>query len=92
MANNFFGFNTTQADTLRKLLGSTPTNEALQDEIDAVEVDVAAAESAISDLEAAVAALTTYAENLNAWAVALATKLNADDGVTDTDFDIDPQA
>jgi hypothetical protein len=24
--------------------------------------------------------------------VALATKLNADDGVTDTDFDIDPQA
>lgn len=32
------------------------------------------------------------ANNLNTWAVALATKLNADAGVADTNYDIDPQA
>lgn len=32
-----------------------------------------------------------YATNLNTWAVALATKLNADAGVTDTNYDTDPQ-
>ena len=30
--------------------------------------------------------------NLNAWATALATKLNADAGVTDTNYDTDPQS
>jgi len=34
----------------------------------------------------------TYANNLNTWAIALATKLNADAGVTDTNYDINPQA
>lgn len=33
-----------------------------------------------------------YITNLNRWAVALATKLNADAGVTDTNYDTDPQA
>lgn len=30
--------------------------------------------------------------NLNAWATALATKLNADGGVTDVNYDTNPQA
>lgn len=30
--------------------------------------------------------------NLNAWATALATKLNADAGVTDVNYDTNPQA
>lgn len=34
----------------------------------------------------------TSISNLNAWATALATKLNADAGVTDTDYDTNPQA
>lgn len=34
----------------------------------------------------------TAIANLNAWATALATKLNADAGVTDTNYDTDPQA
>ncbi|MGH8121446.1 MAG: capsid cement protein, partial [Rudaea sp.] len=37
------------------------------------------------------AALDTSVANLNAWATALATKLNADAGVTDTNYDTDPQ-
>lgn len=37
-------------------------------------------------------ALATSVANLNAWATALATKLNADAGVTDTDYDTNPQA
>lgn len=37
------------------------------------------------------AANTTAITNLNAWATALATKLNADAGVTDTNYDTDPQ-
>lgn len=41
---------------------------------------------------AAITALQTSVTNLNAWATALATKLNADAGVTDTDYDTDPQA
>lgn len=36
--------------------------------------------------------LATQVAALNAWATALATKLNADAGVTDTDYDTDPQA
>ena len=38
------------------------------------------------------AALAVQVANLNAWATALATKLNADAGVTDTDYDTNPQA
>lgn len=34
----------------------------------------------------------TSITNLNAWATALATKLNADGGVTDVNYDTDPQA
>ena len=41
---------------------------------------------------AAITALQTSVTNLNAWATALATKLNADAGVTDTNYDTDPQA
>lgn len=46
----------------------------------------------LADAEADVAALTTQVANLNAWATALATKLNADAGVTDTNYDTNPQA
>lgn len=46
----------------------------------------------IAELTAQVAALQTYATNLNTWAIALATKLNADAGVTDTNYDTNPQA
>lgn len=42
--------------------------------------------------EADITALETSVANLNAWATALATKLNADAGVTDTNYDTDPQA
>lgn len=34
----------------------------------------------------------TSITNLNTWATALATKLNADAGVTDADYDTTPQA
>jgi hypothetical protein len=43
------------------------------------------------DLQAQIDALTTYATNLNTWAIALATKLNADAGVTDVNYDTNPQ-
>lgn len=39
-----------------------------------------------------IAALQTSVTNLNAWATALATKLNADAGVTDVNYDTNPQA
>ena len=42
--------------------------------------------------DAGLAALATSVANLNAWATALATKLNADNGVTDTNYDTNPQA
>lgn len=42
--------------------------------------------------DAGLSALATSVANLNAWATALATKLNADAGVTDTDYDTNPQA
>jgi hypothetical protein len=44
------------------------------------------------DGAASIAALQTSVTNLNAWATALATKLNADAGVTDTNYDTNPQA
>lgn len=65
MANDYYGFGLTEADTLRKLL-------ELRD--------------------ADIAALKLSVTNLNAWATALATKLNADAGVTDVNYDTDPQA
>lgn len=45
-----------------------------------------------AELQAEITDLTTYVTNLNTWAVALATKLNADSGVNDTDYDTNPQA
>ena len=45
-------------------------------------------DAAGADIEALQLAVT----NLNAWATALATKLNADAGVTDTNYDTNPQA
>ena len=42
--------------------------------------------------DAGLSALATSITNLNAWATALATKLNADAGVTDTNYDTNPQA
>lgn len=65
MSSEYFGFNTTQAKTLERLMGSD---------------------------DAGLSALATSITNLNAWATALATKLNADAGVTDTDYDTNPQA
>lgn len=44
------------------------------------------------DTGADIATLETQVANLNAWATALATKLNADAGVTDTNYDTNPQA
>lgn len=49
------------------------------------------AEASGSDA-ATLAALQTSITNLNAWATALATKLNADPDLTATDFDTTPQA
>ena len=63
--NEFFGFDTTQAKTLDRLMKSD---------------------------DAGLAALATSVTNLNAWDTALATKLNADAGVTDTNYDTNPQA
>lgn len=65
MSGDYFGFNTTQAKTLERLMASD---------------------------DAGLAALATSVTNLNAWATALATKLNADATVTDEDYDTDPQA
>lgn len=42
--------------------------------------------------DAGEATLATSVANLNAWATATATKLNADAGVTDTNYDTNPQA
>lgn len=65
MSGEFFGFNTTQAKTLERLMASD---------------------------DAGLSALATSITNLNAWATALATKLNADAGVTDVNYDTNPQA
>ena len=59
--DKYFGFDTTQKQTLEKLLGESAAGLAVQ------------------------------VANLNAWATALATKLNADAGVTDTNYDTNPQ-
>ena len=75
MANDYYGFGLTEADTLRKLL-------ELRD--------------------ADIAALKLSVTNLNAWATALATKLNSDFTAQnllnafpltlDVNYDTDPQA
>lgn len=59
--------------------------KALSELFDALNGDMDAVEADVTDV-------TTTADNLNTWAIALATKLNADAGVTDTNYDIDPQA
>lgn len=46
----------------------------------------------LSTATAANASQATSIANLNAWATALATKLNADAGVTDVNYDTNPQA
>lgn len=56
------------------------------------DADVTALEADVGALETSTTALQTSVTNLNAWATALATKLNADAGVTDTNYDTDPQA
>lgn len=45
-----------------------------------------------AQITAGIAANSTSITNLNAWATALATKLNADGGVTDVNYDTNPQA
>lgn len=49
-------------------------------------------EKFLQDLLADIASLQTSVTNLNTWAAALATKLNADAGVTDVNYDTNPQA
>lgn len=44
------------------------------------------------DLDNRFATLFAQISALNGWATALATKLNADAGVTDTNYDTNPQA
>lgn len=73
--NQFYGFNTTQAQTLERLMASD---------------------------DAGLSALATSVTNLNAWATALATKLNADFTAQnalaafpltlDVNYDTNPQA
>jgi hypothetical protein len=60
----------------------------------ASKVAVAAGSDGLSadDLQDTLQALRTYMVNLNTWAAALATKLNADAGVTDVNYDTNPQA
>lgn len=49
-------------------------------------------ERLMSSGDGGLAALAQSIVNLNAWATALATKLNADSGVNDSDYDTNPQA
>ena len=84
MSAEFFGFNTTQAKTLQRLMGSD--------------------DAGLAALAASITALQTSVTNLNAWATALATKLNAQFVIANAettlpfspalavDYDTDPQA
>lgn len=47
---------------------------------------------AITFANSEITAASTSITNLNSWATTLATKLNADAGVTDTNYDTTPQA
>jgi len=82
--------------TTAKLAASAVTNAKVDAAaaIAASKIAVAAGSNGLSaaSLQAAIQALNDYAVNLNTWAVALATKLNADAGVTDTNYDTNPQA
>jgi hypothetical protein len=62
--------------------------------IAASKIDVAVGTDGLAadDLQGALQTLATKLDNVNDWAIALATKLNADATVTDTDYDTDPQA
>jgi hypothetical protein len=62
--------------------------------IEATKLHVAAGSNGLSaaTVQAALQTINDYIVNLNTWAVALATKLNADAGVTDVNYDTDPQA
>lgn len=64
------------------------TAKAARKRLDTINLNTRQKEE-IADL---VAELSTSIENLNTWATALATKLNADAGVTDTNYDTNPQA
>ncbi|MES2704806.1 MAG: hypothetical protein V4649_19355 [Bacteroidota bacterium] len=55
-------------------------------------VTTGTAEGTVAEAQADIVALETSVTNLNAWATALATKLNADPGVTDANYDTNPQA
>lgn len=59
--------------------------EVLVQIFDALNTDIAAIETTNTSQ-------ATSITNLNAWATALATKLNADAGVTDTNYDTTPQS
>jgi len=84
MSGEFFGFNTTQAKTLDRLMASD--------------------DAGLAALAASTAAATIAITNLNAWATALATKLNAQFVIANAedtlpfspalavDYDTDPQA
>lgn len=62
--------------------------------IAATKVAIAAGTNGLSaaNLQVALQTINDYMVNLNTWAVALATKLNADAGVTDVNYDTNPQA
>jgi len=82
--------------TTSKLASSAVTNAKVDAAaaIAATKIAVAAGTNGLSaaNLQVAVQALQDYVVNLNTWAVAMATKLNADAGVTDTNYDTNPQA
>lgn len=82
--DKFYGFDLDERRTLQTL-GVGTSDVSLQDQIDALSAALAAAVAVNT-------AQGTSITNLNAWATALATKLNADAGVTDTDYDTNPQA
>lgn len=54
--------------------------------------DVSNLQEQIDDLYGDADDASAAISNLNAWAIALANKLNADAGVTDTNYDTNPQA
>lgn len=62
--------------------------------IAASKIAIAAGTDGLSaaSLQVELQSVRTLAANLNTWAIALATKLNADGGVTDTNYDTNPQA
>jgi hypothetical protein len=84
------------AVTTAKLGAGAVTNAKVDAAAAIAATKLAAAEGtdglAAGTVQAALQAVYTAVANLDTWAAALATKLNADAGVTDTDYDTDPQA